>query len=83
MAGSTLSITKAQADLPRLVKRDSFSISCHGEIMGVYLCRDRIEALIESMELLADPEFQAALADLKTGKGRRYEVAELDKAMSR
>ena len=54
--------------MPKLLKKDSFTISRHGKVIGVYLSRDRIEALIETMELLGDPSFMKALKEYKAGK---------------
>ena len=65
---STVNVTEAQANLPRLLKRDSFAISRHGKVVGVYLSKDRIEAMIETMELLGDESFMAALREYKSGK---------------
>ena len=65
---STVTVSQAQAQLPKLLKRDSFAISRHGAVVGVYLSRDRIEALIETMELLGEPSFMKALKDYKSGK---------------
>ena len=79
---STYSISQAQAQLPALVKEDSFAISKHGKVVGVFLSKDRIEALIESMELLANSNFVKALKEHQSGKGKTYEIAELDAQMS-
>jgi len=65
---STVNVSQAQAQLPKLLKKDSFTISRHGKVIGVYLSRDRIEALIETMELLGDPAFTRALNEYKSGK---------------
>lgn len=65
---STVNVTEAQANLPRLLKRDSFAISRHGKIVGVYLSKDRIEAMIETMELLGDKQFVKTLEDYESGK---------------
>jgi len=65
---STVNVTEAQANLPRLLRRDSFAISRHGKIVGVYLSKDRIEALIETMELLGDKKFVKALEDYESGR---------------
>jgi PHD/YefM family antitoxin component YafN of YafNO toxin-antitoxin module len=65
---STVNVTEAQANLPRLLKRDSFAISRHGKIVGVYLSKDRIEAMIETMELLGDKQFVRALEEFESGK---------------
>jgi hypothetical protein len=79
---STVNVTEAQANLPQLIRQDSFAISRHGKIVGVFLSKDRIEALIESMELLGDPAFIQALAEYTTGRPRLYSVASLNRAMS-
>ena len=80
---STVDVAEAQAKLSQLIKRDSFAISRHGKVVGVYVGRERIEALVESMELLSDPAFHTALRELQSGKTKFYDVAELDAAMSR
>ena len=79
---STVNVTEAQANLPRLIRRDSFAISRHGKVVGVFLSKDRIEALIETMELLGDENFTAALREYKSGKTKFYDVDALDKEMS-
>ena len=63
-----MTVSEAQANLPRLVKRDSFAISRHGRVVGVYLSRERIEALVETVELLSDSEFTRALHEYESGK---------------
>jgi PHD/YefM family antitoxin component YafN of YafNO toxin-antitoxin module len=75
---STVNVTEAQANLPRLLKRDSFAISRHGKVVGVYLSKDRIEALIETMELLGDDSFMAALREYKSGKMKFKDIDDLD-----
>ena len=79
---SIVNVTEAQARLNQLINQDSFAISRHGKIVGIYLSRDRIEALIETMELLSDSEFSKALKDYESGRMKLYDVAALDKAMS-
>jgi hypothetical protein len=82
MSSSTYTISQAQAELPRLVKEDSFAISVHGEIKGFYLSKQRLEAMIETIELLENPKFTAALKTHRSGKAKTYTVAELDKEFS-
>lgn len=82
MSSSTYTISQAQAKLPSLVKEDSFAISVHGEIKGFYLSKQRLEAMIETIELLENPAFTAALKQMKSGKMKFYTVEELDKEMS-
>jgi PHD/YefM family antitoxin component YafN of YafNO toxin-antitoxin module len=79
---STVNVTQAQQQLPRLIKRDSFAISRHGKIVGVYLSKDRIEALIETMELMGTPEFLKALKKYRSGKTKFYSIDDLDAEVS-
>ena len=79
---SIVNVTEAQAKLNKLVEQDSFAISRHGKIVGVFLSRDRIEALIETMELLSNPQFATALKDYETGRMKFHDAKALDKAMS-
>ena len=79
---SIVNVTEAQAKLNKLIDHDSFAVSRHGKIVGVYLSRDRIEALIETMELLSSSTFGKALKQYESGRMRFYEVSELDKRMS-
>ena len=81
-SNSTVTVSEAQANLPKLIRQDSFAIARHGKVVGVFLSKDRMEALVESMELLADPEFSKALKEHKSGKTKLYAVAELDAEMS-
>ena len=75
---STVNVTEAQANLPRLIRRDSFAISRHGKVVGFYLSKDRIEALIETMELLGDESFMAALREYKSGKMKFKDIDDID-----
>jgi PHD/YefM family antitoxin component YafN of YafNO toxin-antitoxin module len=79
---SIVNVTEAQAKLNKLVDQDSFAISRHGKIVGIYLSKDRIEALIETMELLGNPEFATALKEYQEGRMKSYDATELDKVMS-
>ncbi len=73
-----MNVTEAQANLPRLIRRDSFAISRHGKVVGFYLSKDRIEAMIETMELLGDESFMAALREYKSGKMKFKDIDDLD-----
>ena len=79
---STVTVSQAQANLPKLIRRDSFAIARHGKVVGVFLSKDRMEALVESMELLGNPDFIQALKVHMAGRGKQYDVAELDAEMS-
>lgn len=82
ISDSIVNVTEAQAKLNKLIDQDTFAISRHGKVVGIYLSRDRIEALVESMELLSDPEFTKALKEYKAGRMKFYDTVELDESMS-
>ena len=82
MSGSTYTVSQAQARLPSLIKEDSFAISVHGEVKGFYLSKATIEGMLESLELLAKPEFAAALKAHQSGQGKTHTLEELDEKFS-
>jgi PHD/YefM family antitoxin component YafN of YafNO toxin-antitoxin module len=79
---SIVNVTEAQARLNQLIDTDSFAISRHGKVVGIYLSKDRIEALVETMELLSNPGFAKALKDYESGRMKLHNTADLDKTMS-
>ena len=80
---SIVNVSEAQARLNKLIDQDSFAISRHGKVVGVYLSRERIEALVETMELLNDAKFANVLQQYESGKMKFQDVGELDKKLSR
>ena len=82
---AALKAVRAQLDgaFEQAVDLVAQTVGRHGKIVGMYLSRDRIEALIESMELLSNSEFARALKDYESGRMKFYDVDDLDKAMSR
>jgi PHD/YefM family antitoxin component YafN of YafNO toxin-antitoxin module len=80
---SIVNVTEAQARLNKLIDQESFAISRHGKVVGIYLSKDRIEALVETMELLSDSQFSQALAEYKSGRMKFSDTTKLDKKMSR
>jgi antitoxin YefM len=66
---STYSVTDAQANLPRIVSSDRVvGISKHNRVAGFYIPRERFEALLETMEILANPEAMEIIRKDKAGK---------------
>lgn len=80
---SIVNVTEAQARLNKLIDQDTFAISRHGKVVGVYLSKDRIEALVETMELVSNPDFNSALKEYQSGRMKLHDAAALDKAMSK
>ena len=75
---SIVNVTEAQAKLNQLISRDSFAISRHGKIVGIYLSRDRIEALVETMEILGNAAARKAIRQHEAGKLSFHPLSALD-----
>jgi antitoxin YefM len=76
---STFSVTEAQANLPRIVRSSSIvGIAKHNKVAGFYVPRERFEALLETMELLANPVAMKTLRLGKAGKLKYRRLAEVE-----
>ena len=65
-----LPITKAKRNLLDIVKRmeeedETIAITKNGEPVGVMMCMSRYEALLETIEILADKEILRSLEESK------------------
>ncbi len=77
---STYSISEAQAKLPSLLRdpRATFvPITRHNETVGYLLSKQRMDAIVETLELLADPKAMKALQKARTGKTRYKSLDDL------
>lgn len=79
---STVTVTEAQAQLPRLIrelpKRRAVTVERHGKIAGILISPERMEAIVETMELLANPRAMKAVRDFEAGKTKFKAAACLD-----
>jgi PHD/YefM family antitoxin component YafN of YafNO toxin-antitoxin module len=79
---STYSITEAQANLPKIVSSDRvIGISRHNVVQGFYIPRERFEALLETMEILANPKAMDIINKDKAGKLKYRPFSEIDKEL--
>jgi hypothetical protein len=71
-----------QAQAPRLVreaeKQGALSIARHGRTVAFLVSRERMEAIIETMEILGDPKAMKAIRAYEAGKGEFKDAACLD-----
>lgn len=70
---STYSVSEAQARLPSLLRDPRASlvpITRHNQTVGYLLSKQRMDAIVETMELLADPKAMAAMEMARAGKTR-------------
>ncbi len=74
----TLSVSKAQSGLPKLCRdKKAILITTHEKPVSVLLPIEDYEALIETMDLLANPTAMRTLRAAKVGK-LRYRRLNLD-----
>lgn len=79
---STYSVTDAQTQLPRLIreaeKGTSVGIRRRSETVAYLISRERMEAIVETLELLANPGAMKAIASHRKGKAKLIPLSKLD-----
>lgn len=78
---STYSITSAQANFPALVRASremTIAITRRDEVVGYLLSPERMEAIIETMEILANPKAMRAIRDYEKGRTKFLPISALD-----
>ncbi len=78
---TTYSITEAQAKFPRLVREAADQpvvITRHDEVVGYLLSPERMEGLLETVEILANPTAMKEIRRARKGQGRYRGLAALD-----
>ena len=80
--GSTYSVTDAQTQLPRLIRQAEkgapVSIRRRNETVAYLVSRERMEAIVETLELLANPAAMKAIAAHRAGKTKLAPLSKLD-----
>ena len=78
---STYSVAEAQAQLPALLKRaenDLIVITRRDKTVAYLVSAQRMEAIVETLEVMADPEAMKALRLAREGKGKYFSATILD-----
>jgi len=79
---STYSVTQAQTNLPRLIKEaadeGSIAITRHEETVAYLISRSRMDAIIETLDLLGNPAAMKALRDYEKGKTKFLPLSSLN-----
>jgi PHD/YefM family antitoxin component YafN of YafNO toxin-antitoxin module len=78
----TLEIATAGRDLPKVVrglkKSGSLAISNRGRTVAYLISSDRVEAMLETMEIMGNPKAMKAIRDFEAGKTKFEPVKVLD-----
>ena len=76
------SITDLQREGPAIVRRaeatGSVPLARNGRTIAYIISRDRMEAIIETMEILGNREAMKAISDYEAGKVKMQNISVLD-----
>ncbi|HMP76628.1 MAG TPA: type II toxin-antitoxin system Phd/YefM family antitoxin [Kiritimatiellia bacterium] len=78
---TTYSIKEAQTQLPRMVREAAvqpITIMRRDEVAGFLVSPQRMEGMMETLELLADPRAMKELKRARRGRGRYHALSALD-----
>lgn len=77
-----MTISELQAQAPRCVRRaeqaGAIRIARHGRTVAFLISRERMEAIIESLEIMGNPKAMKAIRDYEAGKATFKPVSCLD-----
>ena len=78
---STYSITKGQAAFPKVIKKarsgEVATITLRDETVAYVIGSERMSALVETIELLANPALMKTLKDNEAGKLKSYRIEDI------
>jgi antitoxin YefM len=78
---STYSVAEAQSQLPRLIKEaeegGSVRIRRREETVAFLVSRERMEAIVETLEILANPKAARAIESDRAGRTKLHPLATL------
>lgn len=76
---STFNISRGQAQFPALCRRkETTPITKNGEVVAFVVPKSRMQALLEQMEILSNPDAMKAIRRAKLGKGKDHPLRALD-----
>src|SRR5882724_8223779 len=76
---TTLSVTEAQTKILRLVEsKETITLRQREQTVAFIVPRERMEALLETMEIMANPVAMRAIRRDQSGKGKYLPLSALD-----
>ncbi len=71
---STVSISELQDQAPQVVKQaernGSVAVCRHGRTVAFVVSRERMEAILETLEIMSDPSAMRSIRDYESGKAK-------------
>jgi PHD/YefM family antitoxin component YafN of YafNO toxin-antitoxin module len=75
---ATLSMTRAQANLPKLARSEAITgVTRYNEVVAYIVPKERLESLLDTIDFLSDPKAQKAVAKFKAGKMKFYDLEDI------
>ena len=82
LVNSTVTISQLQAQAPKCVRQaeaqGAITIARHVRAVAFLVSRDRMEAIIETLEIMGNPKAMKAIRDYEAGKAKMKDVSCLD-----
>ncbi len=79
---TTLNVTEAQTQLPRLLRsKKTVTICRRGETVAFLVSRERMETIFETLEILSNPEAMKAIRRARSRKGKYIPLEQLEKEL--
>ena len=79
---TTYTITEAQAKLPQIVRETAdgsiYTVTRHGEAAAFIISARRFLAIVETLEIMGNPEAMKAIAEDRAGKTKYLPIEALD-----
>lgn len=78
---STYSITRAQANLPKVVRESSrglITLTRHDATVAYVVSKERMEGLLETLEILSNPEAVKAVREATEGRTKYHSLSSLN-----
>lgn len=77
---STLTVKEAQSQLPRLARGgELIAIQRRGKVCAFLVPREQFEEILETLELLAEPEAVKAIRDFEAGRVKPVPLKEAER----
>ncbi|MDB6059661.1 MAG: hypothetical protein JWO95_3505 [Verrucomicrobiales bacterium] len=75
---ATLSMTRAQANLPKLARSEAITgVTRYNEVVAYIVPRERLESLLDTIDFLSDPKARKAIAKFKAGKMKFHDLEDI------